>query len=106
AYFRQGLSVEEVAQRMDRAVSTTLGYLVEFVRHEKRTDPAPWVDAAIAERIAAAVREVGGERLKPIFEALAGTVAYDQIRVVLECLKNASAGATDQKSQLPQKVDA
>jgi ATP-dependent DNA helicase RecQ len=102
AYFRQGLSVEEVAQRMGRAVSTTLAYLVEFVRHEKRSDPAPWVDAATAERIATAAREVGGDRLKPIFEALAGTVAYDQIRIVIACAKNATASAEAPKDQAPE----
>jgi ATP-dependent DNA helicase RecQ len=92
-YFRQGLSVEEVARRMGRAASTVNGYLVEFLRHEKRTDPAPWVDAATTERIAAAVEVVGLERLKPIFEALGGSVPYDQLRIVGECLRNAATPA-------------
>jgi ATP-dependent DNA helicase RecQ len=87
-FFRQGLSTDEVAKRMGRALSTTLGYLTEFIRHEKRTDPSPWVDAATADRIIGAAEMVGLERLKPIFEALDGSVPYDQIRIVTECLRN------------------
>ncbi len=90
-YFRQGLSVEEVARRMDRAVSTVRGYLVDFIRHEKRSDAAPWVTAATVERVAGAAEIVGGERLKPIFDALGGTVPYDEIRIAMECLRNAAA---------------
>jgi ATP-dependent DNA helicase RecQ len=90
-YFRQGMSVEEVAKRMGRAVSTTFGYLAQFLQHERRTDPAPWVDAATAEQVAAAAREVGDDRLKPIFEALGGSVSYEQIRIVMACARNAAA---------------
>jgi uncharacterized protein YpbB len=79
---------------MGRAVSTARGYLVEFIRHEKRTDPSPWVDAATAERVAGAAQIVGMERLKPIFDALGGSISYDQIRIVCECLRNAAADAT------------
>ena len=92
----QGMSVEEVATRMGRTFSTTLGYLVQFFQHERRTDPAPWVDAAVAQRIEAAVREVGGQRLKPIYEALGGKVPYEQIRIVMSCvrgLRSASSNA-------------
>ncbi len=89
-YFRQGLSVEEVARRMERAVSTARGYLVEFIRHEKRTDPSPWVDAATVQRVAGAAEIVGGERLKPIFDALGGSVSYEEIRIAMECMRNAA----------------
>jgi ATP-dependent DNA helicase RecQ len=91
-YFRQGLSVEDVARRMERAVSTARGYLVEFIRHEKRTDPSPWVDAATVQRVAGAAESVGGERLKPIFDALGGSVSYEEIRVAMECMRNAARG--------------
>jgi ATP-dependent DNA helicase RecQ len=84
--FRQGLSVEQVAQHMNRAVSTVHGYLAEFIQHEKFSDPSPWVDAATVERVVQAARQVGTERLKPIFDLLGGQVSYDQIRIVVLCL--------------------
>jgi ATP-dependent DNA helicase RecQ len=85
-FFRQGLSVEQVAQQMDRAASTVHGYLAEFIRHEKITDPSPWIDAATVRRVAQAARETGTRRLKPIFERLDGQVSYDQIRIVVLCM--------------------
>jgi ATP-dependent DNA helicase RecQ len=87
-FFRQGLSVEQVAQQMNRATSTVYGYLAEFIRHEQVTDPSPWVDAATTQRVAQAARRVGTERVKPIFELLDGQVSYDQIRIVVLCLNH------------------
>ena len=90
-HFRAGLNVEQVAERMGRALSTVRGYLADFIRHEKITDPSEWVDAATAERIAAAVEEVGDERLRPIFQRLNEEVDYDKIRIVVGCLANREA---------------
>jgi ATP-dependent DNA helicase RecQ len=86
--FREGLSVQEVAQKLGRALSTTYGYLMFYIDEHKITDPTPWVDAATVERITQAIDQVGVERLKPIFDALEGTVPYEQIRIVVGCLKN------------------
>jgi ATP-dependent DNA helicase RecQ len=98
-YFRQGLSIEDVARRMDRAISTARGYLVEFIRHEKRTDPAPWVDEATVQRVAGAAEIVGGDRLKPIFDALGGSVSYEEIRIAMECRRNAAVGNVSKRAQ-------
>jgi ATP-dependent DNA helicase RecQ len=87
--FRQGLSVEQVAQRLARAPSTVRGYLCLFIQQERITDPSPWVDPVTARRVADAAGQVGTERLKPIFDLLGGQVGYDQIRIVVWCLKNA-----------------
>jgi ATP-dependent DNA helicase RecQ len=87
-FFRQGQSVEDVARKMNRAVSTVNGYLNDYLRHEKITDPTPWVEPALAARIEQAVAQTEGDRLKPIFDTLGGDVGYDQIRVVLVCLQN------------------
>ncbi len=87
-HFDQGKSVEDVAKILNRATSTTSGYLTEYLREKKVTDPSHWVDPAVAERVSAAARETDSEKLKPIFEALNGEVGYDQIRIVVECLRN------------------
>jgi ATP-dependent DNA helicase RecQ len=86
--FRQGLGIQEVAERMERATSTVYGYLSEFIRHEHVTDPSPWVDAESVQRITHAAEQVGTERLKPIFELLGGKANYEQIRIVVLCLQN------------------
>lgn len=89
-YFRQGLTVLQVAEQMDRAPSTVYGYLAEFIRHEKVADPSPWVDARTAQRVAQAAHQVGTERLKPIFELLDGQIGYEDIRIVVLCMKQAA----------------
>lgn len=87
-FFREGLNVSQVAERVGRATSTVYGYLAEFIQHERITDPSPWVDRNTAERIEWAAGQVGTERLKPIFELLQGEVPYEQIRIVVLCRKN------------------
>ena len=87
-YFDQGKNIAEVAQALKRATSTTAGYLTEYLRHKRITDPSPWVDAATVERVLNAANETGVERLKPIHDALGGEVDYERIRIVVECLRN------------------
>ena len=89
--FRGGQTVEQVASALNRARSTVLGYLGDYLRTEAICDPSPWVDDATIQRVSAAVAQVGTERLKPIFEQLNGEVPYDQIRIVIECLRNAAS---------------
>ena len=86
-FFQQGLSIPDVAEKIGKAVSTTAGYLDQYIVHHKITDPSPWVDASTAQLITAAVGKVGPQPLKPIFVELDEKISYDQIRVVLSCLK-------------------
>lgn len=97
-FFRQGLSIAEVAEQLDRAPSTVRGYLAVFIRSEKRTDPSPWVDPAIAQRVVAAARHVGTERLRPIYDLLGGQVSFEEIRIVVQCLQNVDTPNQDNPS--------
>ncbi|MCA9229227.1 MAG: DNA helicase RecQ [Planctomycetales bacterium] len=90
--FKAGESVAEAAKSLGRAESTVRGYLSQFLRHEQITDPTPWVDEATARRVRDAIEQVGGDRLKALFEYLNGEVSYDDIRIVASCLANATAG--------------
>lgn len=86
--FAQGLSMESVAERLGRAMSTTRGYLNEFIREEAVTDASPWVPAEIAEKIRAAAMTVDSlERLAPIREILGEDYSWDHIAVVVACLR-------------------
>ena len=72
----------------NRAKATVAEYLVEFIEQTQLSDPAPWIDAALFDRIRAACRLSPDGRLRPIFEALEGTVTYDVIRIAVACLRN------------------
>jgi ATP-dependent DNA helicase RecQ len=86
--FRQGQTVQQVASQLDRALSTTRGYLVEYIAHNQITDPGQWVSHYDVERIEVVTDYAGPERLKPIFDALHGQVSFDSIRIVLACRSN------------------
>ncbi len=86
--FRAGKSIEEVGILLNRARSTTTGYLADFIRHDQITDPSPWVDEATVRRIDSAIHLSEDNRLKPIFDGLNGEVSYDEIKIVLNCRNN------------------
>jgi ATP-dependent DNA helicase RecQ len=86
--FEQKLSIEEVAKSVNRAESTTIQYLVEYIKRENINKPYPWVDEQTFGLIINAVKQVGSDRTKPIFDLLNGEIAYDQIRISIACLRN------------------
>jgi ATP-dependent DNA helicase RecQ len=89
ALFLKGESIDLVAQKMGRARSTVIGYLVEFLTEQGHLTPEPWLDQATFNTIACAVKEIGStEKLKPIFDQLNGVMGYDQIRIAVTCLRN------------------
>lgn len=88
--FAEHRGIEEVAEMLGRAVGTTCEYLAEFIEQEQIDDPSAWVNPITIERIARAAESVGMQRLKPLFETLGGDISYDQIRIVIACLKNRS----------------
>lgn len=91
ALFREGKSIDLVAQKTGRARSTVIGYLVEFLTDQGHLTPEPWLDEKTFTTIAAAAKEVGTEKLKPIFDQLNGAIAYEQIRIAVACLRNAAS---------------
>ncbi len=89
-YFKQGFAVDRVALKIERAESTTVQYLVEFIEKNNVDDPFPWVSRDESEQITAAALKSDEEKLKPIYEKLGGKISYDKIRIALACLKNKS----------------
>ena len=88
-HFEAGLSVEEVAKQLGRATSTTRGYLTDYIQHNKITQPSRWVDSDTIEKVTKVIEQIGPGPLKPYYVALDEKISYDDIRVVVECLKNA-----------------
>src|SRR5262249_7693033 len=68
--FRKRTSVEDAMTKTGLARSTVMEYLASFVQSEKPADLKPWVDEVTLARVREAARQVGAERLKPIFLAL------------------------------------
>jgi hypothetical protein len=64
-------------------------YLVDYIEREGVRDPVPWIDSTLFGRIQSIAGKVETGRLKPIFEALDGTVDYDHLRIAMACLRNA-----------------
>jgi ATP-dependent DNA helicase RecQ len=86
--FDEGLSIEQVAERMSRAVSTTLGYLEAYIRYRQVTDASRWIPISEVRQVETAAEEVGTQRLRPIYDALQGRIGYERIRIVIACLVN------------------
>ncbi len=98
ACFAKGLSLEETAKTLERALSTTSGYLLTYIRHIEISDPTPWVTAVNIHKIEAAVEELGRGPLKTIFIKLEEKISYIEIRIVIECLK-----VRDRKEKVQKK---
>jgi ATP-dependent DNA helicase RecQ len=81
--FRQEAAVEDVMHQTNRGRSAVHDYLCEFIRTERPASITGWVAQDLYDRIAAAARQVGTDRLKPIFLTLGEKVSYDDIRLVV-----------------------
>jgi ATP-dependent DNA helicase RecQ len=85
--FDQGKSLEEVAETLERASSTTLQYLVEYIQQSPPESLWPWVSEAHCRRIEELALIHGDGLSRPIFEASNGELSYEEIRPVLAWLR-------------------
>ncbi len=83
ALFREGAAIDDVIHQTGRARTTIVDYLSDFIRQEKPASIDAWVTPELNARIAAAVKEHGSARLKPLFVALEEKVSYEEIRIVV-----------------------
>lgn len=86
--FKQGDSIESIAQNINRATCTVYNYLFEYLKQEVITDASPWVDEKTQQKIIRAASASEDGKLKPIYEALNKEVSYDDIRITLTCYQN------------------
>ncbi len=98
AMYGRGCGIDEVATAIERSRGTATKYLAEFIEIERPERIDTWVDIATYDAVAAAAREVGIERLRPIFEKLEEKVPYDPIRLVVTHLSFADANAAGGRS--------
>jgi len=81
-FLNRGWDIERIARERGLRKTTVRGHIAELVQAGQVTDIDPYLDADVRSRIEAAIERVGGDRLKPIFEDLEGTVSYGEIRLV------------------------
>jgi ATP-dependent DNA helicase RecQ len=81
--YRQGTAIEDVMHQTGRGRSTVVDYLCEFIRLQPAVSISPWLADNVYQKIAAVAKQVGTERLKPIFIALEEKVPYDEIRIAV-----------------------
>jgi ATP-dependent DNA helicase RecQ len=84
--FEQSRSLDEVVSKTGRARGTILSYLEDYVAERRPASVSAWVDDITYARVRAAAERTPGSFLKPVFEALGGTVDYNDIRVAMKHL--------------------
>jgi ATP-dependent DNA helicase RecQ len=86
--FETNKPLSEVAEQIGRAKSTVTTYLTDYIREQKIVDPTRWLASADVEKIRAAVQQVGNiESISPMKRLLGDDITYDQIRIVVECIR-------------------
>jgi len=90
-HFRSGASIDEVAEKMERAKSTVMGYLASYLRHEKIADSSAWVDEATRTKILSNLHLLEDGKLKPMYEFFNGEISYESMRIVLTCQRNSES---------------
>jgi ATP-dependent DNA helicase RecQ len=98
--FDQGLSVEQVAERLGRAASTVHSYLEAYIRHRRITDVSQWVSQRELEQVKVVIQYAGSSRLRPIFDALHGRVSYDRIRIAMAWLESQTVKGQDSNAPI------
>jgi len=82
-WFREGKDLDTIIKWLGLARSTVCGYLCDYIRLDRPASIASWIPEKRYQPIANVWQQIGGERLAPIFEALHGQYAYDEIRLVI-----------------------
>jgi uncharacterized protein YpbB len=93
--FRRGLDVEACARELGRAPSTVLEYLAEWIEAERPPSIDAWVAPEVQQQVRAVVQRSENGRLRPMFEALGGAVAYDTIRLVAAHVRSEAVGRSE-----------
>jgi ATP-dependent DNA helicase RecQ len=80
--FEQHVSLEDAAVQLDKSVDTVSRHLSDYLRAHRLTEIGAWVTLDEQQRTREAIGRLGAERLKPLFEALEGTVPYARLRII------------------------
>ncbi|MGB3507784.1 MAG: DNA helicase RecQ [Microcoleaceae cyanobacterium] len=88
ALYKQGLSIDAIANQRGMKSSTVASHLAELIEQHQTVDIDRLVEPEIQKKIIAAIEEVGDETLRPIYEYLQERYTYDEIKLVRATLRN------------------
>ncbi|MCA1567840.1 MAG: RecQ family ATP-dependent DNA helicase [Acidobacteria bacterium] len=94
AFYETGMTIEEISEQRGIAEMTVEKHLADCILEGRPFDISRHVNAQDRALIEAAVNRLGGERLKPLRDALPRHVSYRMIRFVVADMQRASAVAT------------
>ncbi|MHC5101502.1 MAG: DNA helicase RecQ, partial [Planctomycetota bacterium] len=86
--FTKKRPIQEIAATINRAESTTIQYLIDYIRAKGVSDSSPWVEKKMNRKIQQAIQEIGSKQKSLIFRHLKGKVSYPDINITLACLRN------------------
>jgi ATP-dependent DNA helicase RecQ len=83
----EGRTFEEIAQIRQRTLRAVVSLVADLIeRGEAKFQPG-WMASERYNQIAAACQKLGMDRLKPLKEALPAEIPYEEIRLVIACLR-------------------
>jgi len=83
ALYRQGISLEDIANRRNCTPRTVEGHLADCVRAGLAVDVSQFVSENERAQIQEAITAHGTDRLRPIRDALPESITYTMIRFVI-----------------------
>jgi ATP-dependent DNA helicase RecQ len=84
----EGKSFEEIAQIRGRQLSTVVNLVADLVEKGRLPYRMEWVGEQRHHQIEAVVRRLGPQWLKPLKDALPPEVTYEQLRLVVACVRS------------------
>jgi ATP-dependent DNA helicase RecQ len=93
ALYRGGATVDAVMAALEVGRATAVDHLCDFIRQTRPLSIDRWVSVDVQQRVAAAARQAGTERLKPIYLLLGEKIPYEDIRVVVSHLLSVPGGS-------------
>ncbi len=86
--FEQGYGLQETAEHIRKALSTTRKYLEEYIRENQITDATSWMDQAVFGQIREAVETHGPARAKHLHKHVDEHIDVNTIAIAVACLQN------------------
>lgn len=83
----QGRTLQEIAEIRGRQLGSVVALVADMVESGELDFQPEWVGGERVEAIEAACASVGGEKLRPIKDALPPEITFDEIRLVLAKLR-------------------
>ena len=87
AFYKEKMSIPEIAKQRDMAITTIEGHLAEFVQSGE-VNVFDFINEHEFEKVKIALAKLGDERLTPLKNELGESFSYGKIRMAVSYLKN------------------